>query len=81
MAASKQASIHTHVYNAVTLVWGSLRLAPIMEQRGLRCKRYHVLLHVVPNAWVCMGSGAFFREGMLAHWVTHSVGVSLRTPG
>ena len=26
--ASKQASIHTHVRNAVTLVWGSLRLAP-----------------------------------------------------
>ena len=24
----KQASIHTHVRNAVTLVWGSLRLAP-----------------------------------------------------
>ena len=30
MAASKQASIHTHVHNAVTLVWGSLRLAPNM---------------------------------------------------
>ena len=29
MAASKQASIHTHVRNAVMLVWGSLRLAPI----------------------------------------------------
>jgi len=29
MAASKQASKHTHVHNAVTLVWGSLRLAPI----------------------------------------------------
>ena len=27
--ASKQANIHTHVCNAVTLVWGSLRLAPI----------------------------------------------------
>ena len=27
--ASKQASIHTHVCNEVTLVWGSLRLAPI----------------------------------------------------
>ena len=26
---SKQASIHTHVRNAVTLVWGLLRLAPI----------------------------------------------------
>ena len=26
---SKQASIHMHVRNAVTLVWGSLRLTPI----------------------------------------------------
>ena len=26
---SKQANIHTHVRNAVPLVWGSLRLAPI----------------------------------------------------
>ena len=30
MAASKQASIHTHMRNAVLLVWDSLRLAPIM---------------------------------------------------
>ena len=29
--ASKQADIHTHVRNAVTLVWGSLRLAPIIH--------------------------------------------------
>ena len=28
--ASKQARIHTHFRNAVPLVWGSLRLAPIM---------------------------------------------------
>ena len=28
--ASKQANIHTHRCNEVTLVWGSLRLAPIM---------------------------------------------------
>ena len=28
--ASKQASIYTHVHNEVTLVWGSLRLAPII---------------------------------------------------
>jgi len=27
--ASKQASEHTHGCNEVTLVWGSLRLAPI----------------------------------------------------
>ena len=31
MAASKQASIHTHVRNVVMLVWGSLRLAPITD--------------------------------------------------
>ena len=28
MAASIQTRIHTYVYNAVTLVWGLLRLAP-----------------------------------------------------
>jgi len=27
--ASKHTSIHTHARNEVTLVWGSLRLAPI----------------------------------------------------
>ena len=32
MAANRQANIHTHVRNAVTLVWGSLRLALIMYQ-------------------------------------------------
>ena len=33
MATNKQASIHTHaVCNAVTLVWGSLRLAPTNKQ-------------------------------------------------
>ena len=30
MVASKQASIQMHVRNAVTLVWGLLRLAPII---------------------------------------------------
>ena len=29
--ASKQASIHMHVWNAVMLVWGLLRLAPDIE--------------------------------------------------
>ena len=29
---SKQASIHTHVRSAVTLVWGSLRLIPIRTE-------------------------------------------------
>ena len=31
MATSKQANIHTHMHNAVPLVWGSLRLAPMIE--------------------------------------------------
>ena len=34
MAASKHSNIHTHVHNAVTLVWGSLRLAPTMNIIG-----------------------------------------------
>jgi len=29
--ASKHTSIHTHARNEVTLVWGSLRLAPIKQ--------------------------------------------------
>ena len=29
MATNRQTYIHTHVRNAVTLVWGLLRLAPI----------------------------------------------------
>ena len=31
--ASKLASIHTHMRNAVTLVWGSVRLTPIKKSR------------------------------------------------
>jgi len=27
---TKRSNIHTHVHNAVTLVWGSLRLTPII---------------------------------------------------
>ena len=44
---------------------------------------YHVLLHMsclvhgLHGVWCLF----FFRDGMLAHWVTHSVGVSLRTQG
>ena len=30
-AASKQANIHMHMFNAATLVWGLLRLAPIVH--------------------------------------------------
>jgi len=32
--ASNQANIHTHVYNEVMLVWGSLRFAPIIIVYG-----------------------------------------------
>ena len=32
--ASKQANIHTHGCNEVTLVWGSLRLAPIIPLKA-----------------------------------------------
>ena len=32
MATFKQTNIHTHVCNVVPLVWGSLRLGPIISQ-------------------------------------------------
>ena len=32
----KQASMHTHVRNAVMLVWGSLRLTPIIKHTLLQ---------------------------------------------
>ena len=35
MAANRQTDIHMHVRNAVTLVWGSLRLAPIIAVSAL----------------------------------------------
>ena len=35
----KQTDIHTHVRNAVTLVWGSLRLAPITCRKYYKIKR------------------------------------------
>ena len=30
---------------------------------------------------VCMVSVVRFKDGTMAHWVSHSVGVSIRTPG
>ena len=45
MQASKQANIHTHVRNEVTLVWGSLRLAPI-NYTGY----YYILTSVIVGA-------------------------------
>ena len=41
MAANRQTYIHTHVRNAVTLVWGSLRLAPTILIHVAR------LLHII----------------------------------
>ena len=35
--ASKQASIHMHVCNAVTLVWGSFRLSPMTYYYNNNC--------------------------------------------
>ena len=37
----KHSRIHTHLCNAVTLVWGSLRLAPIS------CMHVHLLKQIV----------------------------------
>ena len=31
MAASKPTDMHTHFHNTVMLVWGSLRLAPMIK--------------------------------------------------
>jgi len=46
--ASKQANIHTHECNEVTLVWGSLRLAPIicgfMHVHYIHTWRLHTLI-------------------------------------
>ena len=41
MAASIGTYIHTHFCNAVPLVWGSLRLAPINLHSGFHTPKYH----------------------------------------
>ena len=49
MAANRQTDrhtyIHTHMRNEVTLVWGSLRLAPTTKLEGLRTTYCMGLLH------------------------------------
>ena len=45
--ASKQANIHTHGCNEVTLVWGSLRLTPIMCRLALKTR--HAMIWRVNN--------------------------------
>ena len=52
MAASKQTSIHTHVRNAVTLVWGSLRLVPMIFIDILLCIKWKVFRYVYTNSIV-----------------------------
>ena len=53
MAANRQTYIHTHVCNAVTLVWGSLRLAPniwnsnaLMSTLMHACAIIHYCMHL-----------------------------------
>ena len=43
----KQANIHTHVRNAVPLVWGSLRLAPI------RVIHVHIVIYLTTHRQPC----------------------------
>ena len=45
--SSNQANIHTHVRNEVTLVWGSLRLAPIISHLVLYQNVKIVLVQLV----------------------------------
>ena len=53
--ASKQASIHTHGRNAVTLMWGSLMLAPISSGAKLMHKEAIVLSNAVAfGRFACM---------------------------
>ena len=49
---------------------------------ALRCKWYHFWFHVSCLVHGLHGVWCSFQgwDGTLAHWVTHSVGVSLRTP-
>ena len=48
---------------------------------ALRCKWYHIWFHahILLSAWFAWYLVFCFRDGMLAHWVTYSLGVSLRT--
>ena len=46
--ASKQASIHKHVCNEVMVVWGSLRLAPIILSTDFESPLFPPLLFPTP---------------------------------
>jgi len=47
----KQTYIHTTSANAVTLVWGSLRLAPIIQSKYVTGCVDHLLLHPTYLQW------------------------------
>ena len=49
MAADRQTDIHTTSANAVTLVWGSLRLAPINTTGETRPQKYRFKKHITGN--------------------------------
>ena len=55
----KQTYIHTTSANAVTLVWGSLRLAPI---KALLKNNYDPQRHLVWSNLLLTLGGAMFRE-------------------
>ena len=57
MAANRQTDIHTHVCNAVMLVWGSLRLAPISGSSLKHC-----------NGLLCGCVGVGKRGGWEGGW-------------
>ena len=60
MAANRQTYIHTHVCNAVTLMWGSLRLTPIIILMNVQNMTIHVkVCHVKLNKKV-----SIYMEGM-----------------
>ena len=55
LAASKQANIHMHMCNAVPLVWGSLRLAPITHYLGNTPKLAYLDVAKLSNKLVLVG--------------------------
>ena len=65
--ASKQASIHTHVHNAVTLMWGSLMLAPIkaklLADGDLEIIKVH-LLYTLRGAYVDCSTENWSEEAL-----------------
>ena len=76
MATNRQTDIHTHVRNAVTLVWGSLRLAPICLSRspcGLKkLWTTPVYVHIAiatesHSASLFLATGLFHYKSLIGH--------------